>query len=326
MESHQRRTLGLIIPTKNRPESIRYYLEKRWQGFLHLDIDIIIYDSSDNSQTELISEEFRRLGGENIHYARYEPAGNIHAIDHKVYCASRLFCDKYDYLWFSSDGTVMNIEEIAASLFSLMDQDYDWIILDNLACPSCETKVYYDSRNLLQECGWFMTMLGTNIISKRLVKRAVEEQPVSPEKDYWLWLPFAYFNMLAEEEICAIHYAGTTSYHINKARQDSFWKLEGNVLWQWAFVWPEAVRLLPPCYDYVKHDVMRSHDKHTGLFSLKSLISMEEYDCITFKKVLQYRHNLSLVTKTSVGWFYLISLFGSKRVIKCAKTIYHRIK
>ncbi|WP_312612951.1 hypothetical protein [Oscillibacter sp.] len=327
MERHERGRLALILPTHNRPACIRAYLARQAGNLERFSIDLILYDSSDGDETACIAEEYRGLTGDRLRYVRYTPQpGHPRDIDHKVYSASARFCGEYDYLWFSSDGTIMKLETLALPLFSLLEQGCTWVVLDNLACPPRKTALYTDAPTLLRECGWFMTMLGSSVLAAPLAAWAVAAYPVSPDEPFWLWQPCAYLRLLANEPLHAAHLTGVVPYEVNPAREDSFWKLEGNALWQWAQVWPEAVTGLPAAYDPVKKQVLLDYDAHIHLFSPKSLLSMKEYGGLTVGAVKQYRENLPLVTRTGLGWFYLIALFGNPQIIRIAKRIYHQFK
>lgn len=317
--------LGIIIPTQDRPECIRFFLESCVQDLQRFPIDLILYDSSSDNQTENIATFFQQHGGGHIYYARYTPQGDPRSLDHKVFSACKMFCNHYDYLWFTSDGTVPRIAELFGTLCRLMNQDAELIVLDKQDGVSMKFTRYTDSRGLLCDCGWFMTRMNATVISTALVQQAVETYPVLPDKNFWLWLPFAYYYLLSDRAIQVIRLSDRGIYDVNPNRVDSFWKTEGNALWQWSCVWVDAVEALPPWYDPVKSAVLLSHDAHTHLFSLKSLISMREWNCITLPQISSCRSALKKVTTTPLWCFYIVAALVRPVVVKKLKQIYHHL-
>lgn len=70
----------------------------------------------------------------------------------------------------------------------------------------------------------------------------------------------------------------------NRYIRPSFWLVSGNLLWQWGKIWVESIEALPEIYKKEKQETILSHDKNMKLFSIKKLISVQEWGNISLKK------------------------------------------
>lgn len=322
----KRKKLAIIIPTYNRLNCIRYYLETQLGHFQTHGIDVIVYDSSEDSDIQSCVSEFCEAGFDNLLYKRYDNGGDTRAIDDKVFSACCEFCMEYEYLWFSSDGTIFQIDKVWPSVSSGIEQHYDLLVLNHINASHREDQLYSDSRTLLRDCGWILTMLGTGIVSTNVIMEVVRRFPVSNREHLGLWYPLAYFCVLAERPIKAMWLGCQNTYYENPYRTDAFWKVNGDALWQWGEVWVQAIEALPPFYDEVKADVIRSWDKHAKLFSIKGLMGMRAQGQITFCDVVKFRKYIKRITDTGVMWFYIITLPGNQLVLSWIRKIYRAIK
>lgn len=322
----EKKKLAIIIPTCNRLGCIRYYLETQLERFREYGVDVILYDSSDDDGVLNCADTFCRSGFQNLIYKRYEEAGNVRAIDDKVFSACRELHGQYEYIWFSSDGTVFQIDSIWPSVSRGMEQGRDLLVLNHAHSSNIADRTYTDSRALLQDCGWILTMLGTGIVSARLIRETVERFPVTSRTDFWLWYPLAYFYTLAGRPVDAVWLGCQTPYRENPFRTDAFWKLNGDALWQWGKVWVESIEALPAFYDDVKAGVIRSWDAHTRLFSIKGLMGMRAQGQITHSDVVRYRAYIKKITDTKAVWFYIITLPGARTLLSWVRRMYRAIQ
>lgn len=322
----KKKPLAIIIPTYNRLNCVRYYLEMQLEHFQRHNIDVIIYDSSDNDDIRLCVEVFQRTGYENLVYRRYEESLNTKAIDEKVFAACCEMYPKYEYIWFSSDGTVFKIDELWPSICRGMEGMCDLIVLNHQNAFNQVDTVYNDSKTLLHDCGWILTMLGTGIVSSEVVQEAVERFPTTSREAFWLWHPLAYFYVFAARPIKAVWLGCQHTYEENPFRTDAFWKVNGDALWQWGEVWVQAIEALPPFYDEVKPYVMKSWDEHARLFSLKGLLGLRAQGQISFADVVKYGKNIGKITNTWAMWFYIITLPGNQAALSWVRKMYRIMK
>lgn len=318
-------SLAFIIPTCDRTECVKYYLDAQSENFNKYDIDVIIYDSSTSNNLKDYVEGLVKNGHKNLIYKTYK-SDNQRAIDDKVYCACREFCCQYDYLWFSSDGTVFQIDNLWDDISECIKNNYDLIVLNHKHSEIQDRQLFFETKTLLYSCGWILTMLGMGIVSGKVIYNAVINYPVDSKENFWLWYPLSYFYEYANQPFKSIWLAGDCSYYENPLRKDAFWKLNGDALWQWGEVWVSAIESLPEYYDDVKQDVIRSWDRHTRLFSLKGLLSMRAQGQIKFSDVKAYRKYIPQITDTNLLWFYIITLPGTQKILKIIRNIYKNNK
>lgn len=318
--------LCLIIPTCDRPASVREYLEEEAAALRENGIDLILYDSSADEATQRVAERFAAAGYGNIRYERDAGGQERAAIDRKVFRACREYAPRYEYIWFSSDGTLINVGAVFCVMKSFLEQGADLVVFDNRDCMGFSFREYTDCRRLFHDCCWRMTSLSAVIASGKLLQRAMRIFPVDAEDDYGLWLPMAYFRATVEEPFRAVYFAKENSWRANPMRDESFWKLSGNALWQWGEVWCRAVGALPGVYDPEKEFVLKSHDRYTGIFSVRNLFRLKAFGNLSWKKVRACREYIPKVTDTGLFWFYFLALCVNRRFLARCRTVYRSWK
>lgn len=318
--------LCLIIPTHDRAACISEYLSQTAETAREFGLNIVIWDTSPNEDTAKVVAYQRDKGFENIQYARSPEPAEAMGIDRKVVVACKAYCGQYDYLWFSSDGTVVNIQAVLPELMQAMEEGYDMVGLRHTDASGEEPTTYTQCTVLFRNCCWWLTSLTSMVISTELLEQAFEVLPLDSSKFHGLWLPMSVFHVLSQRTFRALELPVADFWRVNPQRDDSFWKVSGNCLWQWGKVWCDAVDSLPPVYNTEKKSVLRAHDDHVHLFSFRHLVSMKPDGNLTIKKVQQYQKYLPRVTNTSIFWFYFVAIFVNGWVVRVAKTCYHNVK
>lgn len=247
------------------------------------------------------------------------------AIDRKVFSACQKYASSYNYVWFSSDGTLINIGMLFDILKFYLGNANDLIIFDNNNYMGFSFKEYTDCTQLFHDCCWRMTSLSAVIVSGKLLQRAMRIFPVTAKDNYGLWLPMAYFRAIVSESFHAVYFVKENSWRANPMRNDSFWKLSGNTLWQWGEIWYRVIDALPSVFDQEKGYVLQSHDRYTRIFSIRNLISLKATGNLSFSKIRTYSNFLPKVTNTNLFWFYLIGLFVNRHFAAQCKILYRKL-
>ncbi len=318
--------LCLIIPTCGRPDSIRFYLKEQAEALFRNGIDLILYDSSPDGSTQEIAEQFLADGFQNIRYERDTGEQERMAIDRKVFRACEEYAPRYDYIWLSSDGTVIDIDAVFGAMKPELDRGTDLVVFDSRDCMGFSFREYTDCGQLFHDCCWRMTSLSAGIVSGELLRRAMQMFPVWAEDNYGLWLPMAYFRAIASQPFRAVYFVKQNSWRANPMREDSFWKLSCNTLWQWGEIWCRAVCALPGIYNPEKEFVLKSHDRYTGIFSLRNLPGLKATGSLSWKKVRSCREYLPQVTDTGIFWFYFFALCVNRRFAVGLRAVYRKGK
>ena len=311
---------AFVIPTKDRPKCIEYYLENQGQALARAGFVIIICDSSADNETKDIVARFK-TNGLNIIYDFYDEKDNANSIDEKGFAICKKYCGQYDYIWLCSDGTVIDVERV----FPTIKQDFangkDLVILSDMDVTHCSNREFFDAVTLCQELCWRMLLLGSTIVSRTLLQETVERYPYRQEDSGTIWLPAAYFKVLSVRPFSAAYHSINGIFCNNPFKKGSFWYLSGNAFWQWGKMWCDTIDSLPECFDQIKDDVLLSHDRHMRVFSIWNLQRLRSSGNLTFRKMMRYRKYLKRVTDTPLIFFALqiffpagmrlINLFGS---------------
>lgn len=309
---------ALIIPTHNRVECIEQYIFEKAEILKDIGVDIIIYDSSDNSDTyNLVLRYIKKF--DNIRYEKYIGILEKNAIDKKVYTACKLFSKDYEYIMFSSDGIIVNLELIFEKLKFHMAKNTDMIIYNN----GKESIDYYsDSIELFKLCAWRMTSLSSIIFSTVFLNKVIETFNLEHPDFFGLWLSTSCFYYIAYNDFKAVCISEYNLWNANKMRKESFWIESGDVLCQWGKVWYEVVTHLPSKYDCVKSEVLISHDRKTKIFSIRGLLRMKMSGNLTYRKVKEYSKYINFVTCTPKIMFYVLSILPISMLLKIIRNIY----
>lgn len=306
----------LIVPTHNRHDAVKIYLD-----ILHAEnsfrfADVVFYDSSDNNLTQDIILNNNIKG---VFYKRYDGKMENNAIDYKVYSAVNEYINKYKMICFSSDGTITHLSKIIPIIKNMCDNT-DLIIINN---SDEKRQVHYNnSKSLLYDYGWRMTALNSTIVSTKFLKLALKALPIDSPLEKGLWIPMCYFSACCDGYINAILLEDKDLWTVNPNIKTSFWRKSGNALKQWGKDWCDAVDSLPSYYDDIKNSTILSHDKHQKIFSIKSVVSLREEGNITFEKIKKFSPYCKRVTNTSILWFYTVA-FIPRVFLKIIKKLYH---
>lgn len=312
--------LGFIIPTYNRPECVEYYLASQMEAFAAREINVVVFDSSENDDTRIVVEAFTAKNpkaAKYLHYDRYEGnKADLRALDKKVFTACQRYMGQYKYLWFSGDGTVFDIALLWGDIQMLMAQDMDYIAVDstqfNVWKPRADGVEYYtDSCTFFKECGWLLTLLGSNILRCEHIEETAAKYPVLRPDSFAFWIPMAFLRLFSEKPIRAAVVQKRNAYCVNPKRTEAFWMTNRDVLWQWAVTWPEAVDALPGYYNPVKEFVIKEQNRGR-LFSLKGFLKLKATGNLPLADVERYRVYFKRVSDVPIWIIWLISRSGEK--------------
>lgn len=302
--------IGIFLITKNRYLAVKEYLYNILDECKINNIDIVIVDSSENDDIFDLVKNFNAL---NIIYLRYLDNVKV-SIDKKVIWVVKKFFNEYEYMWFSSDGVIPNIKKLTQEL----DENLDLLVYDNEHKYICE--YIYVPNLLLKKYCWRMTMLSSCIVSSKLLKNSLKFY--KENNNLGFWLPMIYFYYYAINNKCFVKFVGDKNlWEKNRYIRPSFWLVSGNLLWQWGKIWVESIEALPKIYEKEKQETILSHDKNMKLFSIKKLISVQEWGNISLKKIKKYKNYIAKITDTNIFVFYFVTIFYKSCFIKWIKNL-----
>lgn len=246
----RKKKLCIIVPTYNRRDVIKIWIEYFAEEYACYGVDLIIYDSSDNSEIE---ELIKKCGKKNVFYYRYSVVPKFpNAIDEKVRDAYFYAHTKYKYVWICRDRSIPKIKNIYSAFLDMMDKDKDALYvyphwsntkLKGDYTSHCEFIIQYGN----------MTSLGAIIYSSRILAEMLEMCPVTK---LGLWTPDALFHVIAGRKFCVGFIKDDNFYYIPYTNS-SFWIKNGSSDKLWLELWPQIVNNLPDVYNCVKSELRR---------------------------------------------------------------------
>lgn len=314
------KTMCLIIPTKDRPDAIDAYLAMQANVAGKLGIDILIQDSSESNKTQKIVEKWQRRQVCEINYFYYEEPKESQSIDNKVREISRIAAHKYEYLCFSSDGTILCLDRIWKYVQPQIAQQIDLIIQGTHRLDKKSVIYFSDSIQLLEKCVWRMVSLNSTIVSSRFMRACLAYDEECGDQPQDFWLPMIYFRFLAgRSDTSAVYLYMPDAIDVNPYISESFWRVQGKALWQWGERWCVVIDSLPSEYDSVKASVLLSHDAQCHVFSPRSIIGLRAYGNFSLEDIGKYKQYISRVTRTPILFFWMAAIFirpGFAKILK----------
>lgn len=152
--------IAYCIPTYNHPDTIRDVLEKSAALYKEYGIDIYIYDSSEERDTEDIVNKFICLGYNNIFYVQ---------INYKDNKTKKIFMQygwkkTYKYLWLVKDRNCFGEKTLQKVLGDINDGS-DLVFLPLISSHPTENKdieinpYYTDAAEFYKDWGWLCTSM-----------------------------------------------------------------------------------------------------------------------------------------------------------------------
>ncbi len=325
-----------IIPTCNRPETIKFLLECAAPLYRRFAIDIVIYDSSSDNRTKEITKEMVKKGYFNVIYKRYEGTFDGFSLDHKIMQAYDEYADDYDYIWICRDGLVPVVDEILDRVRYYKRKKIDCIIVDTRSrTEGLEVEQYYSSLddccNLLMDQATRLQTLGMLIFSGKFARKLLKTQPVS-DATYSLWQMAAPFHAFAAEPYHIVFCTKNVFSPNYYASTTHFWGKAEKALAQWAYRWYNVINSLPAVYDKAKKKCMMVYTVDFHPFTARALLEMRCYGGLTPTLLAKYDKYLLSVTKTPMWYIktvaYLPKWLG-RVVLWCDRkhpNLVHRIK
>ena len=153
--------LCICMPTCNRSECIDRVLKEELEILKKTDIDICIYDSSDNDDTERLVSDYQHRGYQNLFYRQVD-----HAI-HPNRKAYGIFKEAeqmgHDYVWLIHDHTYCNDEKGLLNIMEALSEGYDFYLL-NMQSNNFRMIEIKDLDEFLMLGAWPLNSFGASIL------------------------------------------------------------------------------------------------------------------------------------------------------------------
>lgn len=297
----QEKQLMIGVPTKDHPRYIQFYLSRVLDDAKAYNIDLHIYDSSENDLTEHIVNQKIEQGYSNLYYHRYD--ANL-LLEEKV--KDILVDSRYEYVWLCEDGAILYLENTVPFISREMEKGRDLIVFDFLDRKERYLE-YTDPLKLIVEQWMVLTLYGGTIYKGDLFLNEEWDRLFSL---YTNNVPLGgIFDIFARRSLNAV--VVDTEFCINNVYKDgSTWVKSGNYLQAVVDCMPTAVDRLPELYNPVKKQVARIFSRGKLMILPSSLWWLRANGNLTFKKAFKYRKQIRTATGAKVTNFHYMLLWG----------------
>ena len=251
----------IAIPTYNRPEIVKYFLDKL-ANYINNCTNLYLgfYDSSSNDETE---KTVRPFLNEKITYKRYNKGFS----EEKGYDILLTEGSKYDYIWFSSDRKVLKIDTIIPMIADDINHGIDLILFSNNRINKEKQEI-----SSLFEVGlqfFEIVNLSKTIIGRRAISH------MSIHDVYWKYIGSHFALQAALVDFCGCNDFVGVQYKLRDQEIAETGSIPfvhewgETAVWQWSKSWCDTVEKLPNSYSDIKEQVI--HQNH--MFSFKKVLA-----------------------------------------------------
>jgi hypothetical protein len=299
--------IAVCIPTYNRSLVVEEFLVKCSTDYVNLGIDIYIYDSSTNSETEnVVNLWMKRLN--NLYYIRVPSYLHANMKVFKIFQQHGLRI-LYDFIWVCGDTLRFNKEALTSILSNIIPQ-YDMIEINGIDMENLGTRLYTNHNDYFRDCAWHLTLFGAVVLNVRTMLSNVNWKDYELRYSSSEFINFShvsfYFNKLASmNNFKALHislepYLLTTSV----LRENYGWYKE--TLHVICCGWVQTIKNLPSCYEDKKEAIVK-FGKYTVLNTM-DLIRLREDGHYNISIYKQYRSVWNEVCDIPIIKLYMIAL------------------
>lgn len=320
--------LAVCIPTYNRPDVIKEFIEKYAMMYIKYNFSIYIYDSSEDKKTESIVKEWQQ------HYTRLnyvQVAPETHS-NMKVYNIFRKFEGslEYDYLWVCSDS-IRWTQKVLDSINNAAKQGYDIIIPNYRDVEKIGNKVYKDANELFLDCAWHMTLYGAVVLKISTMLREVNwkmliEKYAVPECINHSHVAFYFERLSSMHDWRALHLSFLEQDLIaSSLKKFPGWQKE--TFYVWCHCWPSMINRLPGVYKN-KRRVIKKSGVNSGILTYSNFVSLRAEEILDIDIYRCYRKKWHQLTNVPRIVIWIISVFPISTVIymRNGKTVWLYIK
>ena len=302
--------LAMCIPTYNRPEVVKEFIEITAPIYIQQGIDIYIYDSSEGKETELIVYKFSSQC-KGLYYVKTDSRQHPNL---KVYNIFREFGGSlmYEYLWICSDSLRWS-QSVLESINNYMEREYDIIIPNYRDVEKIGIREYVDKDSLFLDCAWHMTLFGATILKTSSMLEGVDWEKLVikymvPECINHSHVAF-YFDKLSkmENNWKAIHFPVFKEDLMDSClKKTAGWRK--NTFYVWCHCWPTMINKLPECYNKNKEKVIKKHGINSNILSYSSLKDLRKEKILDILLFIYYFREWKKLTDVCPIKIFFLSL------------------
>lgn len=300
--------IAICIPTYSRPDILQELIEKSFTMYQKYEIDVYIFDSSKDTETERVVEKYKGIYS-NLSYIRVDPS--VHS-NMKVYKIYQHFQRNalYEYIWICSDSIRWS-ERVIKNVCQNLDKEYDLIVVNPRDVENVGTRVYSDKNEFFLDCAWHMTQYGVSIVKlETLFKNADWEyltaKYIIPERINHSHVALYFEQLLMLDSFKVLHVSvKPNDFSSSSLKGKSDW--HPHIFFVWCKCWSSMIEALPDCY-HNKEEVMKKHGVNSGIMGMDNLVILRDENIYSLKVYKQYRLEIEKTTDVHPVLLFMIAL------------------
>lgn len=308
--------MAICIPTYNRKEVIEDILHKINSFFKTDEVDVYIFDSSEEFIEYKYCNEPSLL---NIYYKKLDTT--VHS-NEKVYIIyqTKEIIEGYEYIWILPDYMFYS-QSVIKNIMEALDEKNDFILINYWNNEKMEAHWCYDINYVFSKYAALLTQFGTIIVrskifSQKLLIESISDKYLRDDRINFSQIGL-YFEIMSkcnklrikviECEKKDYYKSSAKKLYISKEnlskKKTTSWETAFHV---WAVCWPETIKALPNIYKN-KWTVVRSEVERANILNERFLISQRSIGATKIKIVL----------KNAIRWKYISMTPFIKTVFIC---------
>jgi len=304
--NNTKKTLAMFVPTYNRSLIINELFDENLFLYAKYDIDLYIYDSSEDDETDKIVKTFQN-NFENLYYVRLPSDMHTNVKAYKIFQKYSWVRD-YDYIWLCNDIKRFYPETISGLMDIISTSVYDIIILDQYRIASANNREYSDINQFFIENTWQLTNFGTSLLKTSTMLDGVNwgyltEKYCVTDKVNFSHVCFYFEQILSLNSFKAIEYS--TWWYGTRLKEHSGWY--DSVFLVWLEYFPSAINALPNVYKN-KKKAIKNHGKYSTVFSDRYLLGFKKDKILNIEIYKQYRKRWKMYSSKPMIKFFLYSI------------------
>ncbi len=191
--------LCICIPTYSRPEAIAQVLETELKFLKTNAVDLRVYDSSEDAETETVVRRYMGQGFENLFYKKY--TCDFDPKDRKFHAIYAEMAETgYDYIWMIHDHTVFN-EDALRYILGQLEGGADLYALKTQA-SAYSVRTISELNDFLVQCAWMLNSLGAVILNRASFIKGTDWEKIADKylrPQNWNYSHIGYYFQRAAE-------------------------------------------------------------------------------------------------------------------------------
>ena len=300
--------LAICVPTYERPDVIEELLLKSLKTYSENNIDVFIYDSSPNERTKDVVWDYQSRF-DNLSYVHIDSA--VHS-NMKVYKIFQEFEKRQDneYLWVCSDS-IRWAEDIIKRICELIEEHYDFVIVNYRDVEKIGTKVFTDKNLLFRDCAWHMTLYGATIVRTETVLKNADwdgliAKYMIPDRINHSHVALYFEQINKMPAFQAFH----LSVSKEKLSASTLKKIPGwhhDTFYVWGTCWPSMIKALPAEY-LCKKEVIKKSGVNSSILSAENLLFLRNGGIYNLRIFLKYLGRWHALTDISIRLLLIIAI------------------